>query len=130
MTRQRGSLRWRVPASPSSIVFRALGEGLQQPQQELVASLLAVVSLIREHSILTLPTWHPPTKIPPSPAHLGESDKDALHLAVGRALNEWELVESILALIFGLLVESRSSAARHAYGTLIGGTAVSAQPTG
>lgn len=72
---------------------------------------------------LTLPIWNPPIKVIPSPGHLGEPNKDILHLAVGRALNEWELVESFLALIFGHLVESRSPAARRAYGTLIAGTA-------
>jgi hypothetical protein len=72
---------------------------------------------------LALPIWNPPIKIIPSPTHLGMPDKDTLHLAVGRALNEWEILESVLALIFSHLVESISLAATRAYGTLIAGNA-------
>jgi hypothetical protein len=39
-------------------------------------------------------------------------------MAVGSALDEWENVESGLARIFGLLVESSSVAALRAYGTI------------
>jgi hypothetical protein len=72
---------------------------------------------------MTLPNWTPPIRIVPSPSYLGEPTKDTLHLAVGRALNEWELVESQLALIFAHLVESKSAGARRAYGMLIAGRA-------
>jgi len=68
---------------------------------------------------MTLPVWNPPAKILPSDTYLGETSKTVLHEAVGNALNEWEQVESILAVIFGLLVESRSGAALRAYGTIL-----------
>lgn len=68
---------------------------------------------------MTLPIWNPPTKILPSDTYLGETSKTILHEAVGSALNEWELVELILAAIFGLLVEFRSGGALRAYGTIL-----------
>jgi hypothetical protein len=57
----------------------------------------------------------------PSETYLGEPTKDSLHMAVGAALDEWENVESGLARIFGLLVESKSIAALRAYGTITSG---------
>jgi hypothetical protein len=67
---------------------------------------------------MALPIWNPPNKIVPSETYLGEPTKDSLHMAVGSALDEWENVESVLARIFGLLVQSRSVAALRAYGTI------------
>jgi hypothetical protein len=74
-------------------------------------------------SDMGLPLWHPPKRAVPSESYLGERDKDILHTAVGRALNEWELVESSLSLIFGHFVESKSPAARRSYGTIISAVA-------
>lgn len=71
---------------------------------------------------MTLANWSTPTKELPSEKYRGETDKDRIHLAVGRALNEWETLESSLALIFGHLVEARSAAAQRAYGTLTAGS--------
>ena len=72
---------------------------------------------------MVLPVWSPPVKIIPSSTHHGEVTKNRLHTAVGAALNEWEIVESILANIFGHLVESQSAAASRAYGTIMAGSA-------
>jgi hypothetical protein len=72
---------------------------------------------------MSLPIWNEPKRIVPSPAYLGEINKDVIHLAAGKALNEWENLEQILSWIFRHLVESRSIAASRAYGTLIAGTA-------
>jgi hypothetical protein len=72
---------------------------------------------------MALPIWNEPKRIVPSPAYLGETEKGPIHLAVGRALNEWENFEQILSWIFRHLVESSSVAASQAYGTLIAGTA-------
>jgi len=49
---------------------------------------------------MTLPNWQPPQKKIPSESYLGERDKDALHVRVGSAINEWEILESALARIF------------------------------
>ena len=70
---------------------------------------------------MTLPNWQPPEKRIPSDTYLGERDKAVLHQRVGSALNEWEILESALARIFGHLVESKSMAALRAYGTIIAG---------
>jgi len=67
---------------------------------------------------MTLPSWTPPEKILPSETYLGERDKSVLHERVGSAINEWEILESILAEIFRLLVESKSMAAARAYGAM------------
>jgi hypothetical protein len=70
---------------------------------------------------MTLPNWQPPQKKIPSESYLGERDKDALHVRVGSAINEWEILESALARIFAHMVESRSMAAVRAYGTITAG---------
>jgi hypothetical protein len=67
---------------------------------------------------MPLASWHPPTKRLPSDTYRGEATKEPLHLAVGRALNQWECLESALAEIFRLMVDSRSMAAARAYGTI------------
>jgi hypothetical protein len=67
---------------------------------------------------MTLPDWKPPVKKLPSEKYLGEREKSTLHERVGSAINEWENLESILAEIFRLLVESKSMAAARAYGAI------------
>lgn len=67
---------------------------------------------------MALPNWTPPQKKLPSETYLGEREKSILHERVGSAINEWEILESALARIFGQLVESRSTAALRAYGAI------------
>lgn len=71
---------------------------------------------------MALPSWDAPMRVLPSQLYLGEATKDPIHLAVGRALSEWENIESISAVIFGRFVELRSAAAIRAYGVLTAGT--------
>lgn len=70
---------------------------------------------------MELQDWHPPEKKLPSERYLGERAKSILHERVGSALNEWEILESALARIFGYMVQSKSMAALRAYGTIIAG---------
>jgi hypothetical protein len=51
-----------------------------------------------------------------SRAPFGDENDDPLYLAIGRALSEWEELETALSGLFAVLVESRSSAAVRAYG--------------
>jgi hypothetical protein len=66
-----------------------------------------------------IPEWFAPEKKLPSATYLGEIDKDALHTRVGSALDEWETLESSLALIFRHLVESKSAASLRVYGAIL-----------
>jgi hypothetical protein len=67
----------------------------------------------------------PPTPKTPKPSDQlpwlpeGEAQADSIHLAVGRALHTWELMESALARIFGALVQSRAEGALRAYGSVV-----------
>jgi len=54
----------------------------------------------------------------PSTIHRGETSTTPIHTAVGKALSEWEHMESGLTRLFQLLCESPSFAASRAYGTL------------
>jgi hypothetical protein len=49
-------------------------------------------------------------------APFGDEHDDPLYLAVGKALSQWEELETALSGLFAVLVESRSPAATRAYG--------------
>ena len=53
-------------------------------------------------SLLTSEDFSPPTTIPES----GDRKKDKIHLAVGRAIHQWEYVEHHLGELFGTLLGS------------------------
>jgi hypothetical protein len=69
---------------------------------------------------MALPTWNPPARIESSPAHRGETTKEAIFVAVISALSEWERLETPMADLFSHLIETSSRAARRAYGTIQG----------
>lgn len=58
----------------------------------------------------------------PPMKEMGDDNEDTVFLSVGRALSQWESLESILAMMFGLFVESDSSAAVRAYGAIASST--------
>lgn len=58
------------------------------------------------------PTWTLPR------LRSGDADSDLLYVAVGRALSQWEELETGLSELFATFVESRSIAAARAYGTV------------
>ncbi len=62
--------------------------------------------------------WEPTEEREPSSAHKGETSTTPIYAAVGKALSEWENMESGLTRLFQLLCESPSFAAARAYGTL------------
>lgn len=49
---------------------------------------------------------------------IGSNSREQIFLCVGRALTQWEIIESILGFLFSHLVESQSNAAQRAYGTI------------
>jgi hypothetical protein len=53
----------------------------------------------------------------------GDASPEPIYTAVGNALNNWEMLESEMAFLFALLIESRSRAAFRAYGRLSSATA-------
>ena len=57
--------------------------------------------------------WDKPEREP-----RGDLDADTIYRAVGAALSQWEQLESTLSEIFATLVESKSQAARRAYGNI------------
>lgn len=54
----------------------------------------------------------------PPQQDIGSSNPDAIHLSVGRALSCWESLESSLAMLFGVFIESESQAGQSAYGAI------------
>lgn len=48
----------------------------------------------------------------------GDDNADAVYLSVGKALSAWEQIDTMLAKMFGLFVESDSQAAERAYGAI------------
>jgi hypothetical protein len=58
------------------------------------------------------PTWSLPR------LQSGDGDADQVYTAVGRALSQWEELETLLGELFATFVESRSTAAARAYGTM------------
>lgn len=65
--------------------------------------------------------WQPPQR-----RGQGDGHEDAIYLAVGKALSEWELVEWWFAGLFGLLVAAHAEgqqfvAAERAYGVVVSG---------
>jgi hypothetical protein len=65
-----------------------------------------------------LPAWNPTSKEIPSPTHRGEPDTLQIDAAVGRALSEYEHLQSALGILFQLLCEAPSFAASRAFGTV------------
>jgi hypothetical protein len=65
-----------------------------------------------------LPAWSPRPKVIPSPTYRGEPDTSQTDAAVGRALSEWESLQSALGILFQLMCESPTFAASRAYGTV------------
>lgn len=67
-----------------------------------------------------LPKDVPPQAIWNRPAfkERGDSNADDIHKAIGMAISNWENLEEAFAVLFGLLVESRSPAAKRAYGAI------------
>jgi hypothetical protein len=49
---------------------------------------------------------------------IGSGTPEEIFLSVGRALTQWEVIESVLGWLFGHLVESDSHAAQRAYGVI------------
>ena len=54
----------------------------------------------------------------PSPTKYGDKTCEVIFTSVGRALTEWESIETAFSLMFGLFVESGSEAAKRAYGAI------------
>lgn len=50
----------------------------------------------------------------------GSDYADAIYLSVGKALSEWEKIDNTLAVLFGLLTESKTHAAQRAFGAITG----------
>ena len=48
----------------------------------------------------------------------GDLSPEPIHLAVGRALSAWEVLDEVQAKMFGVLVASRAESAASAYGTI------------
>jgi len=48
----------------------------------------------------------------------GEPNADPIYLAVGKALSQWERAEEGFAILFQILIETRSEAATRAYGSI------------
>ncbi len=67
--------------------------------------------------MLPLEFGHQPTWILPR-LRSGDPDADRLYTAVGKALSQWEELETGLGELFATFVESRSIAAARAYGTM------------
>lgn len=65
-----------------------------------------------------LPSWKTPVTVVPSDSFLGEDSVSLIHEAVGRALSQWEHLESGNIKLFQLLCETKSFAACRAYGIL------------
>lgn len=61
-----------------------------------------------------------PWAIPPLPDQ-GDVDEDDLHIAVGRALSQWEYFEGWLGLLFGYFINplEQSEAGARAYGKIV-----------
>jgi hypothetical protein len=51
--------------------------------------------------------------------NVGSDSREQIFLSVGRALTQWEIIESVLGMLFSHLVESDSSAAQRVYGTIV-----------
>lgn len=56
----------------------------------------------------------------PAEKDMGSNDADVVFISVGKALSEWEKIENTLAVLFGLLTESKTHAAQRAYGAITG----------
>ncbi|MDD2915859.1 MAG: hypothetical protein PHP70_11140 [Gallionella sp.] len=54
----------------------------------------------------------------PEPKGIGDPKHETLWEAIGAALTTWELAEDVLASIFSHVVESKSSAAKRAFGAI------------
>ena len=53
----------------------------------------------------------------------GDRDRDQVYRAVGAALTHWEQLEMALALLFGTIIDSNTSAGRAAYGSVVSAAA-------
>jgi hypothetical protein len=67
---------------------------------------------------MALSKWKPTDAKIPSSSNRGESTTASIHTSVGKALSEWEHMESGLTRLFQLFCESPSFAAARAYGTI------------
>jgi hypothetical protein len=68
---------------------------------------------------MAIPNWNPPQYKLPAGNYVGEAATAPIHSAVGRALSEWEHMESALIKLFQLLCETTSFAACRAYGSMV-----------
>ena len=71
-----------------------------------------------DSSIVALSAWKPTKGDVPSPTRKGESDFVSIYTGVGKALHQWEHMESGLTRLFQVLCETPNFAACRAYGTI------------